>query len=274
VALYDQHQHTRFSTDSETEPAANVERALQIGLSGVTFTDHFDTNPQEWPVCRYDYEAIARAVGELRERFGSRIRVGQGIEVCYQPEQMGRTLEFVEARRFDVVLLSVHWTQGRAMHLREQWEDWDTAQSTRNYLQTVLEAVRFVEELARQGRRPFDVLGHLDMVKRYTLRFKGGYDLSGCRDLIDEILAGCVRSGLIPELNTSSWRQGLTEPMPADWIVRRYADLGGKAMSLGSDAHRAEDVGADFDRAARLLKDNGIPRIAVFANRSMELIPI
>ncbi len=274
MTRHDQHLHTWFSTDCQTDPVDNVRQAVEAGLTGLTFTDHFDTHPTEWPVCRYNYEGIARAVAESRTQFGEQIYIGHGIEVCYQPGQMHRILEFVEQRRFDVVLLSVHWVQDRAMHICEHWEDWNLQQATRLYLKAVLDAVRFVEELARQGRRPFDVLGHLDMVKRYTQRFKGGYDLGGCRDLIEEILAGCVQCGLIPELNTSSWRQGLPDPMPADWIVRRYAELGGTAMSLGSDAHRPEDVGASFDAAVELLKANGIACSAVFRNRTLHFQPL
>lgn len=274
MALYDQHMHTRFSVDSEADLAANAERAIELGLSGVSFTDHYDTHPIEWPICRYDYDALAGEVARLRERFGERLRIGLGIEICYQPEQMGDILAFLDAHHFDVVLLSVHWTCGRAMHMHEHWQDWSIGKATRLYLQTVLDAVRFVEELARQGRRPFQVLGHLDMVKRYTQRFKGGYDLSPCRDLIDEILTGCLEAGLIPEVNTSSLRQELPEPMPGEQVVRRYAELGGTTMSLGSDAHRPADIAAGFDTVAPMMRACGITDLAIFHERRMQLLPL
>lgn len=274
MALYDQHLHTWFSTDSETDPADNVRQAVESGLAGVTFTDHFDTHPIEWPLCRYEYNGIARAVRKLRAQYGPRIRIGQGIEVCYQPGQMGRILPFLESHRFDLVILSVHWAAGRAMHLPEHWGEWDVEAATRAYLETVLEAVRFVGNLARQGLRPFDVLGHLDMVKRYTQRFRGGYDVRRHGDLVDQILRGCLEHGLTPEVNTSTLRQGLTEPMPAGWIIGRYADLGGEAMSLGSDAHRAEHVGAGFDIGRTLLEENGIRQLAVFTDRHRRCEPL
>jgi histidinol-phosphatase (PHP family) len=274
VALYDQHLHTWFSSDSETNPAENVRQAAELGLAGLTFTDHFDTHPVEWPVCRYEYNGIARAVRKLRAEYGNRIHIGHGIEVCYQPEQMGRILPFVESHRFDVVILSVHWAAGRAMHLSEQWGEWDIAAATQAYLETVVEAVRFVGELARTGRRPFDVLGHLDMVKRYTQRFRGGFDVRQHGELVDQILQGCLQCGLTPEVNTSTLRQGLTETMPADWVIRRYAELGGQAMSLGSDAHRPEQVGGHFETAVSQFKENGIRQLAVFADRQRRCEPL
>jgi histidinol-phosphatase (PHP family) len=121
--------------------------------------------------------------------------------------------------------------------------------------------------LKKHGSCPFDILSHLDLVKRYTQRFFKSYDIRSHSDLIDEILKGCLEAGLIPEVNLSSLRQSLPESMPAEWVVARYAQLGGEAMSLGSDAHASEDVGAGIAAAVDMLKRNGIKRLAVFKQR-------
>jgi histidinol-phosphatase (PHP family) len=143
---------------------------------------------------------------------------------------------------------------------------------TRAYLEAVLEAVRFAGELTGHGEsdgdhRRFDVLGHLDLVKRYTQRFFKTFDVRAQAELIDEILRACLDADLIPEVNLSSLRQDLPEPMPADWVVRRYAELGGRAMSLGSDAHVAEHVGAGVAAGAAMLLREGIAALAVFKER-------
>lgn len=267
MKLYDQHLHSWFSVDSDADPAANVRQALTLGLAGLSITDHYDTHPIEWSVCKYDYDAIAKAIAGLRAEFGERIFIGHGIEVCYQPEQMEWVLPFVESHRFDVVLLSVHWFGGRALHLREHWEGLDPAGVTRAYLEEVLKAVQFVLDLKRQGRKPFDILGHLDLVKRYTVRFFNTFEIHSHREIIDEILRTCLEADLVPEVNLSSLRQSLTEPMPADWTVRRYAELGGEAMSLGSDAHSSEHIGSHFAEGAAMLREAGIRRLAVFKDR-------
>ncbi len=267
MALYDQHLHTRHSFDCSADPRENVRAAIERGLGGLTFTDHYDTHPSEWPLCRYNYEAIAEVVAGLRSEFGDRIFIGHGIEICYQPPQMERILPFLETHRFDLVLLSVHWVGDRAVHVREHWPGTAPEQMTRAYLEAVLEAARFAGDLARGGRRPFDVLGHLDLVKRYTQRFHGRYDVRGFAGLVDEILAACLEASLVPEVNVSSLRQSLAEPMPADWAVRRYVELGGRAVSLGSDAHAAEHVGADFADAAVMLRREGVASLAVFKGR-------
>ncbi len=267
VALYDQHVHTRYSWDSEADPAANLRQAIGVGLAGLTFTDHFDSHPSEWPQCRYDYERIAAAVVHLRERFGGPVFIGHGIEICYQPDRMDMILDYLRPRRFDVVLLSVHWFGGRALHVRQHWEGLDAASGTRAYLEAVLEAAQFVRELNNRGRRPFDVLGHLDLVKRYTQRYFETFDLRPHGELVEEILRTCIEGELVPEVNLSTLRQSLPEPSPGDWVVRRYAELGGEAMSLGSDAHRPEDVGAGLHEWGEVLKRQGIRNLAVFKDR-------
>jgi len=267
VSLYDQHVHSRLSADSDADPVANVRRAMELGLAGLTFTEHYDAHPSEREACVYDYERIARTIASLRSHFGDRIFIGLGIEICYQPDQMDEILAHLAGHDFDVVLLAVHWFDGRALHERDHWEGLDAEAATRSYLDTVLKAVQFVLELRRQGRRPFDVLGHLDLVKRYTQRYFNQFDIRSHSDLVDEILQTCLEADLVPEVNLSSRRQSLPEPMPADWVVRRYTQLGGEAMSLGSDAHRAEDVGVGIAEAAAMLKREGVQRLAVFKER-------
>lgn len=267
LALYDQHLHTSFSWDSKADAEGNVRRAIENGLDGLTFTDHFDTHPDEWPLCQYDHQGIAGTVERLRDIYGHQIFIGHGIEICYQPDRMDFILDYLARHRFDLVLLSVHWFNGRALHERDHWNDLDPDTGTRAYLEVVLEAARFVRDLDRQGRRPFDVLGHLDLVKRYTQRYFSTFNVRRHHDLIDEILRTCLDASLVPEVNLSTLRQSLPEPSPADWVVRRYVELGGTAMSLGSDSHKPADVGAGLSDWAEILKREGVPHLAVFRNR-------
>ena len=277
MGLFDQHVHSRHSFDSRADPSACVETALARGLAGLTFTEHLDTHPDEWRDCVYNDEAYSATIRDLRTRFGDRIFIGKGIEVCYQPERMGFIQDFLAAHRFDVVLLSVHYfgpPPARPVHVREHWQNLDPETGTRLYLEHVLEAATFCAKLHGRAGRVFDVLGHLDMVKRYTQRFLGLNMVSLFPDLTDEILRACLAADLVPEVNTSSLRQGLEETMPGDNVVRRYAELGGRAMSLGSDAHPAESVGAGFPRALAALRAAGIAHIAVYQERRKTEVPI
>ena len=247
-----------------------MKAALARGLAGLTFTEHFDTHPDEWEDCVYDDKAYSATIRQLREEYGDRIFIGKGIEVCYQPNRMDFILDFLASHEFDLVLLSVHYFGDKPVHVKEAWQGLSVEDGLRRYFDYMLRAVKFCRDLHGRGGRVFDVLSHLDFVKRYTKRFFGTDDVSCCADLIDQILATCIEADLIPEINTSTLRQNLDETMPGDQTVIRYGQLGGKAMSLGSDAHTAEGVGTGFDKALSMLTAAGIARLAVFKNRQRE----
>ena len=236
-------------------------RNRATSLAGVTFAEHFDPHPDEWGECVYDDRACSDAIERLRARFGDQLFIGKGIEIGYYPPRMDSVLDFLDRREFDLVILSTHYLGDRAVHTREDWDGMTPAEGTRRYLESVLEMARFCESLHRASSRVFHVLGHLDLVKRYTERFFGTYDISRFPDLIDEILRTCIAAELVPEINTSTLRQNLDEPMPGGGTIARYAQLGGTAMTLGSDAHLSEAVGADFDHAVTLLRAAGLNQV-------------
>ena len=275
LPLFDQHLHSKYSMDSRTEPEANVEAALSRGLSGLTFTEHFDTHPEDWPGCIYNDAAYSDAIRRVRDRYGDRIFIGKGIEVCLQHDKLDFILDFLARHEFDQITMSVHYFGDQAVHQRGNWEGIDAVEGTRRYLETALVAVRTAARLkTERSKRCFDVLGHLDLVKRYTCRYFNSYDVSPCRDLIEDILRACLGADLVPEINTSSLRQGLNETMPGPTTVNRYAQLGGTSMSLGSDSHRADDIGAGFDIATAMLRAAGITNTARFVNRERMEVPL
>ena len=273
MKLHDQHLHSRFSFDCKTDPAANVEAAIARGLCGLTFTEHYDTHPDDWPGCVYDDEAYSAAIEDVRERYRDRLFIGKGIEVCFQPEQMPKILHHLRSHRFDVVLVSVHYFGGKPAHVRENWHAVDAATGIDIAMRDVLTAVTHIRDLHRREGRVFDVLSHLDFAKRYAHRYCGSFDMTPHRGIIEDTLGAYLEASLIPEINTSTFRQGLGESMPNAEAVMTYARLGGKAMSIGSDSHSAEHIGADFDKAVAMLREAGINQTVVFKSRDVSFLP-
>lgn len=276
MAYFDQHLHSHHSFDCRTAPRDAVLAALDKGLAGLTFTEHFDTHPDEWPGCVYNDEAYSADIDRLRQEFGDRIAIGKGIEVCYQPAQMEFILEFLDKHSFDLVILSVHWAGGRQMGRPDHWEGLDAHSGTHLYLEAVRAAAWHCAELrARDNARRFDVLGHMDFAKRYTHRMFGEVCVDAFPEITEGILQGCLAADLIPEINTSTMRrEELPDPMPGPAVMRRYAELGGEAMSFGSDAHKPEGIGSHFDRVAEMARKAGIAKLAVFKNRERMLMPL
>jgi histidinol-phosphatase (PHP family) len=57
------------------------------------------------------------------------------------------------------------------------------------------------------------------------------------------------------------------ELLPNETLLRRYKELGGELITVGSDAHIPSDVGKDVDTACELLKEIGFRYITVYKNR-------
>ena len=273
VKLHDQHLHSRHSVDSKADPVANCEQALAAGLAGLTFTEHYDAHPTERGHCQWDYDAIAATIEDLRRRFAPQLTVGFGIEVDYQAAQMEEIIGYLDRHAFDVVLLSVHWCGGRPLHLRRRWQGLTAADMRRDYLAELRGAAQLCRELAAAGRRPFDVVSHLDYVKRYLLDYWDTPLGRVADEDLDPILEGFIAAGVIPEINTAGLRRAEAVAYPAYEILRRYRKLGGQVVSIGSDAHRSRDVGHRFGEVAARLQAMGFAGEAVFHRRRRRIVP-
>jgi len=251
-----------------------VRRAIELGLTGLTFTEHYDTHPDDARACVYDDVAYSDTIRRLKDTFGQSIHIGKGIEVDYQPARMPAIVDFLDSTNFDLIMLSVHWCDDMPIYKRRVWEANDPKRLTERYLLAVLDAMNFCTDLHQDRSRVFDVLGHLDFVKRYSLRFAQCNLVDQHAGLIDDILLASLAADVIPEVNTSTIRRGLEDPMPSRHIISRYQSLGGTMMSIGSDSHVATDIGADFDVAIAMLSAAGINTTPVFQNRVRTELPI
>ena len=115
----------------------------------------------------------------------------------------------------------------------------------------------------------YDVLGHVLYPLRYMAGVPGGPSgLEGCRERLRAVLAAAVRAGRGIEVNTYRGRT-LEEWRP---VLELYRECGGEIVTLGSDAHAAEDVGRGIARAQELLKEAGFRYQAVYSRRTPQFI--
>ena len=99
-------------------------------------------------------------------------------------------------------------------------------------------------------------------------------DYDEFQEILDEILIQLIKKDKGIEINTSGIRYGLGMPHPNKEIIKRYKQLGGKIITMGSDAHKINDLGADFDVAGSILMDAGFQEISVFHNRTPDFVKI
>lgn len=112
----------------------------------------------------------------------------------------------------------------------------------------------------------YSVYGHLDLITRYGGEKFRGLNYDKQKDIIDEILKIIIYKGKGIEINTSGFRYGENRFYPDTRVLKRYFGLGGEIITVGSDAHRKEDIGKDFNRVYDFLKSIGQNYICLFEN--------
>ena len=90
-------------------------------------------------------------------------------------------------------------------------------------------------------------------------------------DIIEEILKQVIAHGKGIEMNMSGLKYGLGAPHPQPEIIKRYRELGGEIITIGSDAHAAGNVGGHFNTARDILLSSGFKYYTVFTGRKKEM---
>jgi histidinol-phosphatase (PHP family) len=115
------------------------------------------------------------------------------------------------------------------------------------------------------------VLGHLNVIDRYTPEIAQNNDVDA---LIDEIFKLLISRNQGIEINTSSLRAGKDDPMPPANRVKRFARLGGKIITTASDAHDPRDIGSYIKKAEEIIISSGLDSVATFKERRLVSLPL
>jgi len=237
---YDLHVHSAFSLDSRQPMEGHCARAVEMGLPGLCFTEHLDFDALSLDF--YNPSAYFGELNRLREKYAGRLEILAGLEFS-EPHQHPRQLEQARGLPYDFVLGSVHLWLGGLFPSQMRDRGMSVPLCFARYWEQVLLMVR---------HGGFDCVAHLDFPRRYfrCLEYQP--------EMADEIFRAMVENDLALEINTSSLRKGLDEPMPGEALLRHYAAQGGRYVTLGSDAHSAQELYRDIPRAAALSESLGL----------------
>jgi histidinol-phosphatase (PHP family) len=273
--LTDYHLHLR-SDDPEASAAeyfsqANVERYREVagerGITELGVSEHIYRFRQALEVWQHPFwqqyarDDLDQYCAFVRDETDLRL----GIEADFVPGGEDRMASLLEARDFDYVIGSVHFLREGAVDM-DDYSVWQSGRSAeevwRRYFQTIGES-------ARSGL--FDVIAHPDLVKYW-----GDGDRRPEGDLrryYELAIDGIAESGIAVEISTAGLRKPAAELYPAPAFLEMAVDAGAR-VALSSDAHRPEDVGADYDRALAVLEQLGVRELCVFDRRSCRVEPI
>jgi histidinol-phosphatase (PHP family) len=273
--LSDYHLHLRpdghdalaeqYYTDANVERyrAAADERGIaELGVSEHVYRFEQVLDVWEHPFwVSYAHDDLDDYCAFVREQTDLRL----GIEADFVPGAEDRMANLLQARDFDYVIGSVHFIREGAVDM-DDYSVWDSGRSVeeiwRRYFETIGEA-------ARSGL--FDVVAHPDLVKMWgPERPRPEGDL---RRFYELAIDGIAEAGIAVELSTAGLRKRVAELYPAPAFLQMCLEAGAP-VALSSDAHRPEDVGADYDQALELLDSLGVGELCVFEHRKRRLEPI
>lgn len=260
--LVDYHVHTDNSFDGKVSMAEQCEKAIEIGLKEIVFTEHYDLNPNDKSKGFFNYEKYSREIEECRQKYGDKLIIKKGLELGEPHLYTAEHDAFIKDRDFDFLLGSVHFLDDILL-------DADFGLPERElYLKYFSEIL----ELAKTGE--FHTLGHIDVLKRYVPPHFKKFLAINYEEIIREILTTTIKRGKGIEINTSGFRQGLGEPLPAVEILEWFYELGGEVITIGSDAHHSKDLGQDLERGINVLRDVGFKAISTFSQGKINFIDI
>lgn len=257
--MIDTHTHSHHSPDGKTPMVAMIMAARSMGLTGITFTEHAEWYPGDEAYGYLDLDAYFAELDAARDRYGKTLMVLAGVELGNPHDFPDAVTAMLRQWPFDLVIGSVHWLDNMAGWEAPIFREYGIEGMYRRYFDELLRMVEVAD---------FDVLGHLDLVRRDSWDlFQKVLDLAPYQGLIDKVLSRLIETGRGLEVNTSGLRKGLPSPVPGLAILRRYRELGGEILVIGSDGHRPEHVGYGFDVARELARAAGFTRVARFSRR-------
>jgi len=264
-SLRDYHTHSSCgSCDAHATIPQLCSRAAELDLVELVISDHVDYTPGDLGFGFYDYQRFSTEFESARQATDSKLVLLCGAEIGEPQRFPAEVRALIADDRFDLVMGSLHWVHDEFVD-EAYFQRHGPSVSYRHY---------FDELLLLAENAEMDVLAHLDLAKRYAWSICGPFDPDPFWPTIEQILRVIIQRGIALEVNASGYRQDPGEPYPGEAVIRRYRELGGELVTIGSDAHRVEQVGAGLEQAAALLRRTGFTTITTYRNRQPRAVAL
>lgn len=267
--LADYHVHTDHSDDSLEPMEEVIKKAISIHIDELCFTDHVDYGPK-YDVTGYfhmsraekakiqlvanvDYPAYFQQIKDLSDKYQGQIVLKRGLEFGMQTHTIPQFQKLFDTYEMDFIILSCHQVGDKEFWNYKIQNEKTPDEYVVLYYQEIYECMKAYQD--------YSVLGHLDMVQRYT---KPRYPFEKSREIIAEILKQAIRDGKGIEVNTSNFKYKLPDLTPERCILELYHDLGGKVITVGSDCHDKSRVGDRIPYIYDILKAIGFTYFCTF----------
>ena len=257
--MYDFHMHSHHSVDSKEPLEGIIHRCLELGLEGFALTDHANMRSQaKYPMTQYISESIAD-LAQAREKYAGQLEILTGVESAAQADYPELFQQVMDLGQYDVVLGSVHtvpfenWCKDNVFAKEDLRAEDVTADKLQRFSR---EYYRQVQRIAEFGR--VNILCHVNLPYRYINgKYGWGLDVNSHKEAVCAIFETIIPQGISLEINTAGVGGTFNDTLPSREILTWYRDMGGKMLTLGSDAHKAAHICNGFRETCQMLRDLG-----------------
>lgn len=241
--LYDCHIHTEFSADSELKIKDILEKAKKNNL-GIITTEHLDYNLKTHPqFAELDIDGYLEEYSKYRGE-----NMQQGVELGLAMNNIDENFAFYEKYKdkFDMIIGSIHSINGVTLSrfLKQDTRPKEVVYG--EYLYNMLKCIEFYNI--------FDTLGHIDYPCRYSTYDDKEMTLKDFKAKFQSIFKTLIDKNKVLELNTTRLDDETSFKNMVE-IYSYYRELGGKYITLGSDSHKIEHIGRNFEKISKFLEE-------------------
>ncbi len=249
--IHDSHVHTKFSFDSESDINDIAETAIARGISEISLCDHCDIdNVIEGIYAPFEADAAKREILAAKEKYAGKLQINFGVELGEAHVYPKEAHELIERMGYDFVIGSLHNLRGYpdfSLLLLERMFDEQIVYLMNRMIKETEEVIEFGE---------FSTLAHITYIQRYLTIAGKPFEYEAYKDDFARIFRKLIEKKIALEINTSGLRRN-SITMPGYDLLALYRELGGELITLGSDAHFAEDIGKGIEEAAATLRSLG-----------------
>lgn len=269
------HLHNQYSSDGRGTTEEVCESALESGFQEICLTNHaeiLDPETNDWVVdlveARDRFEQLQQEIERTQPRYHD-LRILLGVEVEFRREWVETLDALIDSVDFDLVLGSVHLVDGHqvsgGVDIGSYFRENEESTAYRRYFEVV-------DEMVEWGA--FDIVSHLDLVKRFGVKYFGPFDPNPLELRVRALLGKIADRGLGIEVNTSGVVQAPREPYPGLTILRWAKEAGISTVTIGTDSHVPPSIDQGWEVGARLLRKAGFHEVTLFSHRVRANVPL
>ena len=270
--LMDYHLHTAVTVDGNMSEGEACERAQALGIHEIAFTNHVMLTQPDYNISPASFLVHWENIQACQEQY-PQLTIRLGLEMDYYPNRESeikakiKSYERLIGRPFDLVLGSIHDIRGgffsNKTHALGFFKDRDILSIYHEYFELATQAVQ---------SRLFDIIAHPDLIKKYTYELTPPVPFDSYKSSVDSFVTTLAKCGTGIELNSKGLKRPIKEPYPSlgflELYLSRTKSMGtDPIITLGSDAHKVEDIGFGILEMTKSLRMLEVKEITVFDQR-------